>query len=41
MDFHNSFFLLERTIQDLSNNIKINYHTAHARNIEGKKTVIT
>ena len=40
MDFHNSF-LLGRTCQDLSNKIKINYHTAHARNIEDKKTVIT
>ena len=34
-------FLLERTCQDLSNNIKINFHTAHARNIQAKKTVIT
>ena len=40
MDFHNSF-LLKRTSQDLSNNIKINFHTAHAQNIEDKKTVIT
>ena len=40
MDFHISIFLLERTNQDLSNNIKINLHTAHARNREGKETEI-
>ena len=39
MDFHDSF-LSERTSQDLSNNIKINFHTAHARNVADKKTVI-
>ena len=41
MNFHNSFFLMERTSQNLLNKIDISFHTAHARNIEDKKTVIT
>ena len=36
MDFHNNF-LLRRITQEQQNEIKINYHFAHARNMEGKK----
>ena len=36
MDFHN-YFLLQMITQDQQNEIKINYHFAHARNMEGKK----
>ena len=35
MDFHN-YFSLQRITQDQQNEIKINYHFAHERNMEGK-----
>ena len=35
MDFHN-YFSLQRIPQDQQNEIKINYHFAHERNMVGK-----